>query len=85
MIQCVPKTWGFAHVCEECSDIGPIVGDFAEMRDEAECKALGIACGGPGSGCSAHTAGWVTGTGRDLCPACRPKPGLIDRVRDAFT
>jgi len=73
MIQCVPKTWGFAHVCDICGKPGPIVGDFPQMRDETEAKAMNIACPRNGS-CLAAMAGWVISKGedkRDFCPECQ--------------
>lgn len=74
-IQCVPKTWGFAHICDVCGVPGPIVGDFTEVRDVSETKTFGIACTGS-NGCSAAAVGWLTGE-RDLCPACKK----IEEVR----
>lgn len=85
MIKCVPKTWGFAHVCDACGAVGPIRGDYPEMRDVAETRALGIACEGSREGCSAAAEGWVTGDERDLCPNCKPRrAGIIDKIRNAF-
>jgi hypothetical protein len=73
MLRCVQKPdgrWGFAHVCAKCEAVGPIRGDFAEIRDESEAKALGAGCDG-GPGCSAAAEGWQTGCELDLCAACR--------------
>jgi hypothetical protein len=53
MIQCVPKSWGFAHVCEVCGAVGPIVGDYPAQRDACEAVALGHNCTGETSGCLA--------------------------------
>jgi hypothetical protein len=70
MIKCVPKTYGFAHVCDKCEAVGPIVGDYAELKDAAEMAKLGIKCDGMNADCSAGGVGWMTGK-VDLCPKCR--------------
>ena len=83
MIRCVPKTYGFAHVCEECGAIGPIVGEFTMLRDEAEAESFGLRCTGRTEACLAASQGWLTGAGRDLCPVCRV--GAPTRERDGTT
>lgn len=75
MIQCIPKSWGFAHVCEECGAVGPIVGDYPAQRDACEAAALGHNCTGETIGCLASAAGWQA-TGGDLCPKCKARPPL---------
>jgi hypothetical protein len=73
VIQCVPAAWGFAHVCDGCGAVGPVVGAFPVQRDAAEAAALGVGCRGGvvDGGCRAAAAGWLTGGERDLCPVCR--------------
>ena len=71
MIRCVPKTYGFAHVCDGCGASGPIVGDSPVLLDTDEMRKIGVTtCEGQRNGCSALAAGWLVGE-RDLCPACR--------------
>jgi hypothetical protein len=67
MIKCVPKTYGFAHVCDGCGAFGPIVGEYAKIVDLSETP---LEC--PlASNCSARQVGWFTSEDRDLCPTCK--------------
>lgn len=72
-IRCVekPKRYGFAHVCDACGAVGPIVGDSEIPLDVGEFqRANTSACDAP-RGCSARDAGWHIVKGEpELCSRC---------------
>jgi hypothetical protein len=72
----IKGVYGFAHVCDGCGAVGPVVGKFLEMRDIAETN---LECDG-GDLCKAKHEGWQVGE-RDLCPECirRDFPVLLAR------
>jgi len=75
VIRCMPKRWGFAHVCDACGACGPVEGDFSAPVELDETAPPGAPA----------PADWLLGFGlrrRDYCPSCKTHRGADGEIHE---